>query len=62
MDIRKMAGWCLILFGVINLLHAINTHATMGREMSVPYIFLTSLLFTAGAAFLWLKKKESPHS
>jgi hypothetical protein len=53
-----MAGWCLIIFGVINVLHAIYINETEGRGMSVLYAFVTSLLFTLGAAFLWLNKKR----
>ena len=62
MDVRKMAGWCLILFGVINVLHAIYQHETFGRGMTTVYALVTSLLFTAGAALLWLKKKEASKS
>jgi hypothetical protein len=57
MEPRKMAGWCLILFGVIKVLHAIYIHGTEGRGMTVLYAFVTSLLFTSGAAFLWLNKQ-----
>jgi hypothetical protein len=57
MEPRKMAGWCLILFGVINVLHAVHLYATMGRGMTTLYALITSLLFTAGAAFLWLNKR-----
>lgn len=57
MEPRKMAGWCLILFGVINVLQAIYIHDTEGRGMSVRYAFVTSLLFTLGAACIWLNKK-----
>ncbi|HEX8749098.1 MAG TPA: hypothetical protein VF717_18120 [Pyrinomonadaceae bacterium] len=57
MEPRKMAGWCLILFGLINVLHAIYMQGTQGRGITVLYAFITSLLFTLGAAFLWLNKK-----
>ncbi|HEX8175949.1 MAG TPA: hypothetical protein VF543_12595 [Pyrinomonadaceae bacterium] len=57
MEPRKMAGWCLILFGVINVLHAVYIHGTQGRGMTVLYVFVTSTLFTLGAAFLWLNKR-----
>lgn len=62
MDIREMAGWCLILFGVINVLHAIYLNATMGQRMTTLYTVITSLLFTAGAALLWLNKKRPSNS
>lgn len=57
MEPRKMAGWCLILFGVINVLHAVYLHGTQGRGMTVLYALVTSLLFTLGAAFLLLNRK-----
>ena len=62
MDVRKMAGWCLILFGVINVLHAIYQYETFGRGMTTLYALVTSLLFTGGAAFLWFKRKDTSGS
>jgi hypothetical protein len=56
MKIRKMIGWCLILFAVINVLHAVHLHRIMGWEISASYAFITALLFTGGAAALWLNK------
>ncbi len=57
MEPRKMAGWCLILFGVINVLHAVYMTETKGRVMTTFFIIVTSLLFTLGAACLWLNNK-----
>lgn len=62
MEIRKMAGLCLILFGVINVLQAIHIYGRYGRGISTTQAFVTSLLFTAGAAFLWLNKKRITRS
>ena len=62
MEIRKMAGWCLIIFGVINVLHAIYLYKLLGQSMSTLYTFITALLFTIGAAFLWLPRKGSSNS
>jgi hypothetical protein len=62
MNVRKMAGWCLILFGVINVLHAIHLNARMGLGVTTFYTFITSLLFTTGAALLWLNKKRAANS
>jgi uncharacterized membrane protein HdeD (DUF308 family) len=62
MEPRKMAGWCLILFGVINVLHAFHLYATEGRGMTTLYTFITALLFTVGAAFLCLNKKGQSSS
>lgn len=57
MEPRKMAGWCLITFGIINVLHAIYMNETRGRVITTLFIIITSLLFTLGAACLWLNKK-----
>jgi hypothetical protein len=58
MEIRNMAGWCLILFGLINVLHAVHLHFTAGGEVGTLYRIITSLLFTGGAACLMLKFKS----
>lgn len=56
MEIRQMAGWCLILLGAVKVLHAIHLHTVMGQRAGTLSIVMISLLFTAGAAFLWLRK------
>lgn len=56
MEIRKMVGWCLILLGVVKVLHAIHLNATTGHSVGTLSIFMISLLFTVGAAFLWLNR------
>ena len=56
MEIRKMVGWCLILLGVVKVFHAIHLQAVMGQKMGTLQIVMISLLFTVGAAFLWLNK------
>jgi hypothetical protein len=54
--IKTMAGLCLIVFGVINVLHEI-TIVTSGRgRPGMAYALATSILFTAGAALLWGSK------
>lgn len=54
MGIRKMAGWCLILLGAVKVFQAIHIHATSGRSLGAISAVVISLLFTSGAAFLWL--------
>jgi hypothetical protein len=54
--IFKMAGYCLILFGIINVLHEINLRATGLREPGIVYALVTAVFFTAGAALLWRSK------
>jgi hypothetical protein len=56
MEIRKMAGWCLILMGVVKVLHAIHLQTMMGQSVNTLSAFVISLLFAVGAAFLWLDK------
>jgi hypothetical protein len=58
MAIRKMAGWCLILLGIINVLHSIHLHAVMGQQTTTLNTIVTSLLFTVGAAFLFHRKNN----
>ena len=52
MDINKMAGWCLILFGVINVLHEISLRSVGRSQPGIGYALATSILFTAGAVML----------
>ncbi len=56
MKIFKMAGYCLILLGIINVLHEINLRATGLREPGIGYALVTAVFFTAGAALLWRSK------
>ncbi len=59
-----MAGYCLILSGIINVLHEINLRATGLREPGIGYALVTALFFTAGAALLWhskIKPEKLPH-
>ncbi|MFN2514949.1 MAG: hypothetical protein ABR556_01945 [Pyrinomonadaceae bacterium] len=56
MDINKMAGWCLILFGLINVLHEINLRSVGSSKPGVGYALASSILFTAGAVLLWRRR------
>jgi len=62
MEIRKMAGWFFILMGVIRVLQSIHLHRAIGQEISTFNAILISLLFTAGAAFLWRNRRVSLRS
>jgi hypothetical protein len=55
-QVNKLAGWCLIVFGIINVLHEISLRTTGRREPGAGYALITALLFTAGAALLWGRK------
>lgn len=49
MDVNKLAGACLILFGIINVLHEIVVRSTGRSTPGFGYAFVTALLFTFGA-------------
>jgi predicted phage tail protein len=51
-SINKMAGWCLILLGVINVLHEISLTSTGRGKPGLAYALTTSIFFTAGAVLL----------
>jgi hypothetical protein len=55
MDVNKLAGWFLILLGVINILHAIFVQWRDNNVPGVPFAFVTALLFTFGFVLLWRK-------
>jgi hypothetical protein len=48
-SINKMAGCCLILLGVINVLHEISLTSTGRGKPGLAYALTTSIFFTAGA-------------
>jgi hypothetical protein len=62
MNVNKLAGWCLILFGVINVLHEIVQRWTYGNIPGVPYALLTALFFTFGFVFLCRKPIRLRHA
>jgi hypothetical protein len=55
MDVNKLAGACLIIFGIINVLHEIVVRATGRSTPGFGYAFVTALLFTFGA-LLFLRR------
>lgn len=52
MNVNKLAGWCLILFGVINVLHEIFERWAERNMPGVHYALVTALFFTFGFVFL----------
>jgi hypothetical protein len=52
MDVNKLAGACLIIFGIINVLHEIVVRSTARGRPGSAYAFVTALLFTFGALLL----------
>lgn len=55
MDVNKLAGWCLIVLGVVNVLHEIFIRWRDNSVPGVPYAIVTALFFTFGFVLLWRK-------
>jgi membrane-bound ClpP family serine protease len=58
MNISRMAGCCLILLGIINILHEINLTGTGRGQPGVAYAIITAALFTFGIALLLRSRRE----
>jgi hypothetical protein len=56
MRIHGMAGLCLIIFGVINVLQEIALTSSGRGKPGLGFALITSVMFTAGAALLWRDK------
>jgi hypothetical protein len=56
MTANKMLGLCLIILGVINILHEVVLRAERIRQPGLTYAVVTALLFSAGAALLWRRR------
>ena len=52
MTVNRMAELCLILFGIINVLHEINVINSGRGRPGVVYAMVTAALFAVGAALL----------
>ena len=59
MDINKLAGWCLIIVGGINVLREIVLSVRDNGSPGAVYALVTALLFTFGAVLLI--RKPLPH-
>ena len=55
MDVNKLAGACLIIFGTINVLHEFVVRSTGRSAPGLGYGLVTALLFTFGA-LLFLRR------
>ena len=55
MDVNKLAGACLIIFGIINVLHEIVVRSTGRGTPGFAYAFVTALFFTFGV-LLFLRR------
>jgi hypothetical protein len=61
MSVNKMAGTCLIVLGIVNVLHEIVMRSTGRGEPGIPYAIVTALFFTFGAV-LFLRRSRTQTS
>ena len=55
MDVNKLAGACLIIFGIVNALHEFVVRSSGRGEPGNLYAVVTALFFTLGVALLLRK-------
>jgi len=55
MDVNKLAGACLIILGVVNVLHEFVVRSTGRGEPGISYAVVTALFFTFGVMLLLRK-------
>ncbi|HZE70645.1 MAG TPA: hypothetical protein VE135_14125 [Pyrinomonadaceae bacterium] len=56
MTANRLLGLCLIILGVINVLHEVVLRVERVRQPGLTYAVVTALFFTAGASLLWRGK------
>ncbi|HKU74420.1 MAG TPA: hypothetical protein VJR02_10895 [Pyrinomonadaceae bacterium] len=59
MDVNKLAGACLIVLGIINVLHELVVRSAGRGEPGIVYAFVTALFFTFGVALFLRKNVET---
>lgn len=60
MDVNKLAGACLIILGIVNVLHEFVVRSAGRGEPGFVYAFVTALFFTFGV--LLLLRKSVAHN
>ena len=55
MDVYKLAGACLIVLGIVNVLHEFVVRSTGRGEPGFAYAVVTALFFTFGVLLLLRK-------
>jgi uncharacterized membrane protein HdeD (DUF308 family) len=60
MDVNKLAGACLIILGIVNVLHEFVVRSTERGEPGFGYAIVTALFFTFGVVLLL--RKSVAHS
>lgn len=58
MDVNKLAGACLIILGIVNVLHEFVMRSTGRGEPGFGYAIVTALFFTFGVMFLLRKSAD----
>ena len=58
MDVNKMAGACLIILGIVNVLHEIVIRTTGRGNPGFGYAFVTATFFTLGV-LLFLRRSQN---
>jgi len=58
MTVNRMAGCCLILFGIINIFREIHLNSTGRGRPGVLYAIVTAALFAIGTALLLRPKHK----
>ena len=58
MDINKLAGACLIILGIVNVLHEFVVRSTGRGEPGFGYAVVTALFFTFGVVLLLRKSVD----
>lgn len=58
MDVNKLAGACLIILGIVNVLHEFVVRSTGRGEPGLGYAVVTALFFTFGVVLLLRKSVD----
>ena len=58
MDVNKLAGACLIILGIVNVLHEFVVRSTGRAEPGFGYAIVTAAFFTFGVMFLLRKSVD----
>jgi len=56
MDVNKLAGGCLIILGIVNVLHEFVVRSTGRGQPGFGYAVVTALFFTFGVLLLVRKR------
>ena len=62
MDVNKLAGGCLIILGIVNVLHEFVVRSTGRGEPGFGYAVVTALFFTFGVLLFLRKSVNSTRS